>query len=176
MKFKELSLYLEKLEKTSSRIEITKILADLFKQSSSDEIDKIVYLLAGNLAPSYKGIVFNLAEKMMIRVIAKAYGQDEGKVNSEYKKVGDLGLVAESLSKGQKNNDKGFSVLAVYEEMYKMAKDSGEGSQERKVNQTANLLKDLDPLSCRFVSRIPTGKLRLGFSDKTVLDALSWMV
>ena len=39
----------------------------------------------------------------------------------------------------------------------------------------AKLLQSLDPLSARFAARIPVGRLRLGFSDKTVLDALSWM-
>jgi len=33
----------------------------------------------------------------------------------------------------------------------------------------------LDALSVRFVARVPLGKLRLGFSDLTILDALSWM-
>jgi DNA ligase-1 len=33
----------------------------------------------------------------------------------------------------------------------------------------------VDPLSARYLVRIPVGKLRLGFSDKTILDAFSWM-
>jgi len=39
----------------------------------------------------------------------------------------------------------------------------------------AQILSLLDPLSSRYVTRIPLGRLRLGFSDKTILDALSWM-
>jgi len=35
-------------------------------------------------------------------------------------------------------------------------------------------LAQLDALSAKFVTRIVLGKLRLGFSDKTILDALSW--
>jgi DNA ligase I, ATP-dependent (dnl1) len=37
------------------------------------------------------------------------------------------------------------------------------------------LIRQLDSLSCRYLVRIPTGVLRLGFSDMTILDALSWM-
>ena len=44
MKFSDLALFLEKLEATSSRIEITKILANLFGKANANEIDKIVYL------------------------------------------------------------------------------------------------------------------------------------
>ncbi len=172
MKFSELSKYLDKLEKTSSRIEITKILASVFKKADADEIDKITYLLLGKLAPSYQSIVFNLAERMMLQVISRAYGKDIEEVRKIYKEKGDLGDVAENLAKGKR---KGLSVTEVYERMVVIARDEGAGSQERKVKGTAELLRDLDPLSARFVARIPVGRLRLGFSDKTILDALSWM-
>ncbi|OGM08488.1 hypothetical protein A2159_02680, partial [Candidatus Woesebacteria bacterium RBG_13_34_9] len=68
-----------------------------------------------------------------------------------------------------------LSVNDIYEKLLAIAQDSGEGSQERKVYQMAKILYKLDPLSSKFVARIPVGRLRLGFSDKTVLDALSWM-
>lgn len=172
MKFSELSKYLDKLEKTSSRIEITKILASVFEKAEADEIDKITYLLLGKLAPSYQSIVFNLAERMMLQVISQAYGKDIEEVRKIYKEKGDLGDTAESLDKGR---GKGLSVTEVYERMVAIARDEGAGSQERKVKGTAELLRDLDSLSARFVARIPVGRLRLGFSDKTILDALSWM-
>jgi DNA ligase-1 len=172
MKFSELSKYLDKLERTSSRNEITEILAGLFKKANSKEIDKIVYLLLGQLAPSYEGVVFNIAERMMLQVISEAYGIDTKRVKILYKKKGDLGNVAQGLAKGK---GRGLSVSHVYDRLLKIAMDEGEGSQERKVSETAKLLSGLDPLSARFVARIPVGKLRLGFSDKTIIDALSWM-
>ena len=51
--------------------------------------------------------------------------------------------------------------------------DGGEGSQDRKIEKFAELLKNLDSLSVRYVARIPVGKLRLGFSEKTILEAIS---
>lgn len=170
MKFSELASYLEKLEKTSSRLEITRILSELFKASATPEIDKITYLSLGVLAPNYEGVILNLAEKMMIRVISKAYGESDEKVRTEYKKAGDVGDVAENLAKGK---GKGLSVTEVYGKLLEIAKDNGAGSQDRKIEKTAELLKDLDPVSVRFVARIPVGRLRLGFSEKTVTDALA---
>ncbi len=176
MKINELSTYLDKLEKTSSRIEITKILADLFKKSGKDEIDKIVYLILGILAPSYSGVVFNLAERMMVRIIAKAYDTDIEKVKNEYKKTGDLGAVTQNLAQHSNHQSQGqMSVGEVYEKLFQIAKEGGGESQERKITGMAELLSVLDPLSARFVTRVPTGNLRLGFSDRTIIDALSWM-
>ena len=44
MKFKKLADYFERIEKTASRLEMTEVLAELFKEASGDEIDQIVYL------------------------------------------------------------------------------------------------------------------------------------
>lgn len=172
MKFSEFSSYLDKLEKTSSRLEITRILSLLLKKSAPSEIDKIVYLSLGVLAPNYESIILNLAEKMMIRILSMAYGKENEEVIRLYKIKGDLGDVAEELGERLKVKGKSLSVTEVYSKLIEVAKDTGTGSQERKIEKTADLLKELDPLSARFVTRIPVGRLRLGFSEKTVIDAL----
>ena len=98
MQFSKLSEYLTKIEATASRNEITVIIADLLEKSSRDEIDKICYLSLGRLAPLYVGIEFNLAEKMMVKVLSLAYGTDESQARNLYKSKGDLGEVAQELS------------------------------------------------------------------------------
>lgn len=173
MTFAELAKYLEELEKTSSRNEITTILAEVFKKAKDREIDKIVYLLSGQLAPKYKGIVFNLAERMMFQILARAYGKEASEIRALYKEKGDLGNVAESLAKTKRD---GLTVEKVYEKLLGIAEEEGAGSQERKITKMAELLAQVDPLGARFIARIPVGKLRLGFSDMTILDALSLMI
>jgi DNA ligase-1 len=172
MKFTTLATYLQKLEITSSRNEITQILAELFKESSANEIDKIVYLVLGQLAPNYKGIVLNIAERMMYKILAQAYDTEEIKIKSLFKSKGDLGNIAFELAQ---NNTSNLTVTDVYDKLIDIANDSGSGSQERKVSKTAKLLGDLDKLGAKYVARIPVGKLRLGFSDMTILDGLSVM-
>ena len=174
MTFKKLATYFSQLEKTSSRLRITEILADLLKQADQNETDKVCYLSLGRLGPLYAGIEFNLAEKMMLRVISQAYGISEEKAKKEYKKIGDLGEVAAKFDKREK--PKPLTVNQIYERLEQIAQDSGEGSVERKISNLAGLLDDLDAESSKYIVRIPLGRLRLGFSDLTVLDALSWMV
>lgn len=174
MKFKELTNYFFELEKTSSRNKITEILAELFAKSEASEIDEICYLSLGRLAPLYEGVEFNLAEKMMIKVLAQAYAQSEIKIKKKFKQLGDLGDVAAFFDKKEKA--KPMSVSQAYEALYDIAIDSGEGSVERKINKMAKLLDDLDGQSAKYAVRIPLGRLRLGFSDLTILDALSWLI
>jgi len=199
MTFKKLYEYFKLLEENSSRLKITEILAELFKECSSEEIDKVCYLSLGRLLPAYEGLEFQMAGRLMERAISRAVGMEVKKVVGEYKKVGDLGAAAQEL-KVQSSIPKGFpeggkfkvqslfgntregkdlgglGVLKVYERLLEIAREGGAGSVEWKVDKMAALLEDLDALSVRFVVRIPLGKLRMGFSEMTVLDGLSWMV
>ena len=174
MQFKRLAEYFEKIEKEASRLAMTEDLAKLFKESSVNEIDLVVYLSLGNLRPKFEKVEFNLAEKMMLRVLGVAYGVEIGRVGKIFKEVGDLGEVIDKLEV-KVVKDKGLSVGGVYKRLMDIAVDEGQGSQDRKVQNMATLLKDLDLKSAKYVVRIPVKKLRLGFSDMTVLDALSWM-
>ena len=130
MYFSTLSEYLLRLEETPSRNEITKILSDLFKETTKDEIDEVVYLVLGQLAPNYKGIVLNIADRMMIRIIAMAYEKKPEDVKKLYKKNGDLGEVAFLLDNIRnldlKTNK--LSVSEVFQSLLDIADDGGEGS------------------------------------------------
>lgn len=171
MKFNRLAQYWQEIDKTAFRLEMTAILARLFKESSGEEIDQVVYLSLGRLRPKYEGIEFNLAEKMMIRVIARAYNRPVDEVTQAFKQKGDLGEVIGSVTVSQPHS---VTVSQVYERLMAIAVDSGQGSQERKINNMAGLLKNLDGLAAKYLVRIPINNLRLGFSEMTVLDGLSW--
>ncbi|PJE67377.1 DNA ligase, partial [Candidatus Shapirobacteria bacterium CG10_big_fil_rev_8_21_14_0_10_40_9] len=173
MEFAKLSEFLQNLEETPSRNKMIEILAELFKVSDRDEIDKICYLSLGQLAPLYEGIEFNLAEKMMIRALAQSFNLSESKIKKHSKKLGDLGDVVTELK--PKTRALKLSVLQVYKRLYEIAMEGGKGSVRRKISKMATLLGELDSLSAKYAVRIPLGKLRLGFSELTIMDALSWM-
>ena len=108
MYFRKLAEHFEELEKTASRLEMTRILAEVFKRAGRDEIDKICYLSLGRLVPLYESLEFNLAEKMVMRAVAAAFGQERKEVERKYKQAGDLGkVVAELKVKSAKLKVKG---------------------------------------------------------------------
>src|SRR3989344_7691354 len=114
----KLSLYLQKLESVSSRIEITKILAELFRNVNSEEIGNTVYLILGTLAPQYKNIVFNIADQLVLKSIAQAFNIDLAKVKEVYKKEGDIGVTAQKFATLTKVKSKGdILVNDVYQKL-----------------------------------------------------------
>ncbi len=234
MTFANFAQFLFNLEQTSSRLEMTAQLAQLFtalgaQQSlTSDvpsdlslalagkkplsEVRSACYLMQGRLVPAYQSLEFALSVKSIIKVLARLqaknsaqsvtqsvasqtqlfvsqnlFGQEdfsdaEALVTKQYKQKGDLGLVAEEILTATQSNSTSedqrasLSLTQVYQDLIKIAQDGGSGSKERKIIALQDLLAQLDPLSARYVARIVVGKLRLGFSTMTILDALSWTV
>jgi len=173
MLFSDLACYFQRLEETRSRIAITEILAEVFTHASADEIGKLIYLLQGRVAPLYEATEFGMADKFVIRAIALAYDIEPDRVTKEFKKFGDVGKAAEALHTGEADR---LSILDVFTLLLEIAQSNGVGSQEKKIRLMADILKKSDALSARYLTRIPLDKLRLGFSDVTILDGLSWML
>ncbi len=173
MDFTKVAQAFEKIGHVSSRIEITKILAELLHDTSADESEIICNLSLGLVRPSYQGgTQFNMAEKSLLKVVALLLESSQEEIEQKAKSLGDLGLV---IATKNWTPEKKLSVIDVYTKLLHLEKLSGAGSQEERSLFTLALLRDLDSLSAQYVVRIILGKLRLGFSDMTLIDALSWM-
>jgi len=173
MKFSSLATYFEKLETTSSRLELIQILSDLFKTSDdAQEISEICYLVQGRIAPFYEPIEIGMADKTVSQSIGIAYGIDREKVWDLYQKEGDMGLTAAKLNSKLKTQNSKLTIKDVFNRLTEIANTSGEGSVEKKITALSDLLTSVDALSAKFLVRIPLGKLRLGIGDPTILDAV----
>jgi DNA ligase-1 len=185
MEFMVLAKTLDMSEKITSRIQLTNLLVDLFKQTPKDIIDIVVYFLQGKLWPEWKGLPeLGIAEKMLIKAIAQATGTPESKVIEKYKEIGDLGRTAEELKSLKKGGGgltlfiaggavQKLTVRRVYDTLARIARAQGEGSRDVKLRLLTGLLRDAEPLEARFIVRFAEGKLRIGIGDATILDALS---
>ena len=178
MKFSEFAIYLEKLEATSSRLALIEILSELFKKFESNstaapEIEKIVYLTQGRIAPFFEATEIGMAEKSVAKSLANAYGSTKEDVMKLYTKYGDMGLVASDLNKKSKIKSQKLDVGGVFEILTQIAKTSGEGTVEKRQSLLSNLLTKIDPISAKHLVRVPLGNTRLGIGDPTILDALA---
>ncbi|MEM4152823.1 MAG: ATP-dependent DNA ligase [Candidatus Pacearchaeota archaeon] len=176
MLFSKLAEVFEKLEATTKRLEMFEILSEFFKKVSKEEIDKIVYFCEEQLLPPFKGVEIGMAEKMVEKAIAKASNKSLEEVTKQYKKLGDLGLVAENvLAKKQITlfATKAPTIVKVYESLFKIAQTTGAGSVERKINELTGLLTQVSTKEAKYIVRFVLGSLRLGIGDPTIMDSLS---
>ncbi|KKQ35232.1 MAG: putative DNA ligase, partial [candidate division WS6 bacterium GW2011_GWA2_37_6] len=177
MQIKEFSQQLEILEKTSSRNEMTVILADFLRKLDKHEIRPVMYMLIGRIVPTYIPIEFNFSTKLLIRSLAEAFKMPVDGVKKMYGEKGDIGLVGAEMARQDSNkNGANTTINEIYDLLYELAISGGKGSQEIKKQIYIDLIKKFDPISVKFISRIITGDLRLGLSDKTILDAFSWII
>jgi DNA ligase-1 len=172
MKFSELAAYLDQLEATNSRNELVRILSELYRACSTDEIEPTTYLIQGRLAPFFEPVEIGLGERLLITAMATAYGMAKEDVTKAYRQSGDLGLTAQALAPKTRRNVP--SVVEVHRRLWEIAGTGGEGSLKGKIDLFAALLKELDASSAKHLVRITVGKMRLGIGDPTVLDALSF--
>ena len=170
MKFNEFANYLQKLENTSKRLEITAILSDLIETLSIEEVDRAIYLALGTLKAKYENPNFNIADKMIIKALEFSFDIKAKDIQAHYGKSGDLGSVVNEISNVL---DTGLTITEVYNELESLTQVSGTGSQDQKIRLLSSLLQKLDKLSAKFVVRIILGITRLGYTDLTVIDALS---
>ena len=176
MTFEKFSSYLSRLEETTLRNSMVEILAELFKEATPSDISMICYLTQGRVAPLFEAVEFGLADKMMMRAMGEACEVGEDLVTKEYKQLGDLGLVVEKLkiiNSKLKKSINNLKVQDVFEKLREIADLSGSGSVEKKIGILSGLLKNADGLSAKYIVKITLDKLRLGFSDMTVLQALA---
>ena len=186
MDFFHVAKIFNQIEVVSSRLEMTYLLTQLFKEASAQEAKEIAYLSLGELQPPYILSQFNFAEKSAIKVIARLLNIKEQEVQSQLDNFGDLGLIIENFGNWNKighpereqrvEGHPELTVNQVYRKLIEIEHVSGAGSQEKKQDMVYNLLISLNPISAKFVIRVLTGKLRLGFSDMTIVDAISFLL
>lgn len=179
MKFKKFSQYLEKIEQTGGRTEMTLIMVEMLKEMDPLEVKNAMYLLMGRLAPLYINIEFNFSRKLILRALdnLNKFLHVDSKIEDSltfFNKHGDCGLVAQIIMEGKAGADD--TIMQIYSELEKIAFTSGKGSVEQKMKNYLELIAKLDPISAKFATRIIEGNIRLGLSDKTLLDAFSWFI
>src|SRR5262245_29498305 len=171
MRFDELTKYFERLEATRGRLEMYRLLGELFSQAGADEIPQIAYLLEARLGPPFAAVNIGMGEKMVAAAIRAATKESKQKIDNLYKKLGDLGLVAQSLASKSKRGK--LTVSEVYSALLEIARTSGKGSVEKKIERLAKLLKSVSPLSALYIARFAVGRLRLGVGAPTIIEAVA---
>src|SRR3989338_10357365 len=113
----------ENLSKTASRLEKTHILSDFLKKLKLHGEHQWIYLLKGRVFPEYDPREFGISDKITIKSISKSSGVSEVEIMKRYKKIGDLGELAELLMEKRRQSTLFSSKLStkkVFENLKKL--------------------------------------------------------
>ena len=176
MKFAVIAQFFERMEGTTKRLELTEILVELLKNTPTDVISKVAYLIQGKIRPNFEGVELGIAEKLAIKSISKSAGIPIKKVEDDYRLGGDLGLTAANVLKEKTQttfSTENITLERVYDTLFKIANLQGKRSQDMKIRYISSLLNDATTNEAKFILKILLGTLRLGVAENTLMTALA---
>jgi len=189
MKFNKLTQLFSELESTTKRLELIDILSKFFREIKEtgefEDLDRIIYLLQGQLVPNIKQFPkMGIAEKMLMEALSIHSGIESKKIKEVLVKQGDIGATAELiLSKRKKQRSlfdydekkvaTSLELSKLYSELKKIALTEGAGSHDTKLGILRGLMRRISPLETKFVFRIITSILRVGVQSPTIIEGLA---
>ena len=191
MKFKNLANLFSDLESTTKRLEMIEFLSYFFegvkKSKKFEDLDKIIYLLQGELVSNIKQFPkIGLAEKMIIEALSLHSGIDKKKIKEILIKKGDIGATAEQILAKRRTQmslfdfedspselEPSLEISELYTALQKIALSEGTGSQDVKLGILRGLMRKCSPLENKYLLRIITSTLRVGVSTLTIIDGLA---
>ncbi len=191
MRFKALAILFSELEATTKRLEMTDILSSFFenikKSNDFKDLDKIIYLLQGQLVSNIKQFPkIGIAENTIIEALNIHSTIKKERIKEILRKTGDIGATAEFIlnkKNGQKymlnyisyfsETESSLEISELYNAMQKIAYSEGTGSHDTKIGILRELMSKTSPLETKYLLRIITSTLRVGVSTMTIIDGLA---
>ncbi|MFC1800424.1 ATP-dependent DNA ligase [Nanoarchaeota archaeon] len=167
----------ETLESTSKRLNKTYHIAKLLKNTSEEDLPTITLLLQGRLFPQHEDKKIGVAARLVLKSINIATGIESSKIEQEWKTIGDLGQVAETLTKKKKQMalfTHDLTVKKVFNNLKSLAGLEGPGTVDKKVKLIAELLTSAKPNEARYIIRTVLEDLRVGVGEGSIRDAIVW--
>ena len=174
MRYKLLANLYEELSSTTKRLEKIDILSK-FLEDLNEKDEDILYLLEGNIYPNYDERRIGISNQIAIKAISKSTGTETNKVIALWKKIGDLGQVAEKLTSNKTQTTLASHIITtekVLINLRKLPELEGKGTIEKKLSLITELLTSADSKEALYLVRTLIGDLRIGVQESTIKYAM----
>ena len=134
MKFQEVANIFEQIEQTSSRNEVTQILADFYKKLTKEEGEILSYMVLGRVAPFFLNSEFNYSEKSLLSLLENYSKMKDLDIDikAERDSLGDIGNTVKLFSEKAKFNSSGKEIKEIYDTLWGIVNIQGSGAVDRK--------------------------------------------
>ena len=177
MKYLQLCKTYKELEENPSRLKKTEILSEFLKLLKHEKNKEIIYLLKGRIFPDYDTREVGISTQLAIKAMSKSTGISEKEIIKLWKKTGDIGEIAEEISKKKRQSSlfsTELTIKKVLENLQKLPSLEGNGTVEKKMGLISELLVSANPLETKYIIRTLLSDLRIGIGEGVLRDAIVW--
>jgi len=175
MQYSLLAETYQELENNSKRLQKILLVAKLLQRTKAEELEMTMLLLQGIVYPIWDERKLGVADRLVLKALQVATGLSLEELETRWKNVGDLGLVAEQTIAKKKQAtlfSNALLIKKVYLNLQKLASLEGTGSVDNKAKIIAELLTSATGLEAKYIVRNVLGDLRIGVGDGVLRDAL----
>ncbi len=177
MQYSELCEVYEELQKNPSRLKKTEILSEFLKKLMNEKNKEIIYLIQGRAFPDYSEKEFGISEQLCIKALEKASGINSKEIHNKWRKIGDLGKVAEEIMLKKKQHtlfSHKLTTQKVLDNLRKLPELVGKGAVDKKLSLISELLTSASAIESKYIIRTLLNDLRIGVASGTIRDAIVW--
>lgn len=169
MLFSDITYLCQQLEQENSRLAKKKIVHNFFKHHTPLENKITINFLS--LSIENNNILFQLNEITIIKYIAEYLNIQLDKVKDSIKKTGDLGLYFNQSYQDKQIHPKA-PADTILRLLVSLQDSKGKNSQTEKKIKLFEIFNLLNPLDNCYIIRFLTKSLRIGLSEKTIIEVL----
>ena len=174
--FETLASLGERLEKTSSRLQMRDMIAQFLRELASDELQPGVRLLLGQVFPEWDERTLNLSWRAVLKAITDLTEASAGEWRDVFDQAVDAGeavrLLLERMGRTTPLSPS-LSILEVYATLETIAEARGKGSRKQKEQLLKSLLPRANPLEAKYLVKDILREMRHGVSEGILLDAIA---
>ena len=176
MLFMDFSRCCERLEGTSSRLEMIDIISRELPGLTDEELPVFVRFVMGRIFADWSNRKLGIGPNLLYEATAAVAGIPRKKVIDKVNKTGDVGKAVEELLEVKAQITffhEELDLVHVYESLIRIAEQEGRKSQREKLLSVRRLLGNAHPLEGRYLARIMLEELRIGVGEGSVRDAVA---
>jgi ATP-dependent DNA ligase len=176
----------ERIAGTTKKLEKIAIVADYLKRLAPEEASLSAVFLSGRPFPVREETTLQVGGRVLWRIVAELSGKTEADLTTAYRKLGDLGAVAEAVLPTSTRTHVGTgaparpgrakpgnSALSLPDVAARFREIAAARGPAAKAAMTQELLSQASPLEAKYIVKIMTGDLRIGLKESLVEEAVA---
>ena len=182
MEFAEFAARADEIEAETADLEIVALVRDLLIEAGA-ALPIVVRFLQGRIFPAWSSETLDVGPSLCYAAIARAAGTNvtADDVEARLAERGEIGAVAASYEFGGQRGLAAFgngasadlTLDSVDRELRALARTTGDGSQDRKLDRLFGLFNRAEPTEARYLARLVLAEMRIGVGGGTVRDAIA---